>query len=31
MCDEVVVGVHSDSEIGKHKGPTIMSNEERIE
>jgi len=31
MCDELVIGIHSDSEIMKHKGPTIMSDEERVE
>ena len=29
MCDELIVGVHSDSEIQAHKRPPIMSAEER--
>jgi len=29
MGDVLVVGVHSDEEILKNKGPTVMNNEER--
>jgi len=29
MGDFLVVGVHSDAEIEKHKGPTVMKEEER--
>jgi ethanolamine-phosphate cytidylyltransferase len=29
MGDILVVGVHSDSEIEKNKGPTVMNEEER--
>jgi len=29
MCDVLVVGVHSDAEILKNKGPTAMNEEER--
>lgn len=30
MGDILVVGVHSDSEILKHKGPTVMNEKERF-
>lgn len=29
MGDYLVVGVHSDAEVLKHKGPTVMNEEER--
>jgi ethanolamine-phosphate cytidylyltransferase len=29
MGDYLVVGVHSDSEIEHHKGPTVMKEDER--
>jgi len=29
MGDYLVVGVHSDAEIEKHKGPTVMREDER--
>jgi ethanolamine-phosphate cytidylyltransferase len=29
MGDYLVVGVHSDNEISKNKGPTVLNNEER--
>lgn len=29
MGDVLVVGVHSDAEIEKNKGPTVMKEEER--
>lgn len=29
MGDYLVVGVHSDAEIEKHKGPTVMKEQER--
>lgn len=28
-ADQLVVGVHSDKEIEKHKGPPVMTEEER--
>ncbi|RKP18555.1 Nucleotidylyl transferase, partial [Rozella allomycis CSF55] len=31
MGDYLIVGVHSDEEIRKHKGPTVMNQEERYE
>ena len=31
MCDELVVGVNSDEDLIKTKGPTIMTCEERAE
>jgi len=30
LCDVLVVGVHSDAEILKHKGPPVMNEEERL-
>lgn len=30
MGDYLIVGIHSDEEISKHKGPPVMSEEERI-
>lgn len=30
LCDVLVVGVHSDAEILKHKGPCVMNEEERM-
>jgi ethanolamine-phosphate cytidylyltransferase len=29
MGDYLVVGVHSDEEVEKHKGPSVMKEEER--
>ena len=30
ICDELVVGVHSDAEILRNKGPPVMNDEERL-
>jgi len=30
LCDILVVGVHSDAEIAKHKGPPVMNEQERL-
>jgi cytidyltransferase-like protein len=30
LTDILVVGVHSDDEIRRHKGPPVMNNEERL-
>ena len=30
ICDELVVGVHSDAEILRNKGPPVMNNDERM-
>ena len=30
LCDELVLGIHSDVEIAHHKGPTVMSDTERV-
>ena len=30
LCDELVLGIHSDAEILHHKGPTVMNEEERV-
>eukprot|EP00462_Mataza_sp_D1_P021274 CAMPEP_0175138104 /NCGR_PEP_ID=MMETSP0087-20121206/10166_1 /TAXON_ID=136419 /ORGANISM="Unknown Unknown, Strain D1" /LENGTH=427 /DNA_ID=CAMNT_0016420975 /DNA_START=20 /DNA_END=1303 /DNA_ORIENTATION=+ len=30
LCDILVVGVHSDAEIKKHKGPSVMNESERM-
>lgn len=30
LCDVLVVGVHSDAEILRHKGPPVMNDEERM-
>jgi len=30
LCDVLVVGVHSNAEIEKHKGPPVMNDEERL-
>lgn len=29
LCDILVVGIHTDDEIRKHKGPPVMNNDER--
>jgi hypothetical protein len=31
LCDVLVVGIHTDEEITKHKGPPVMNNEQRYE
>lgn len=30
LCDELVVGLHTNAEIAKHKGPAVMNDEERL-
>ena len=30
LCDELVLGIHSDAEIAHHKGPTVMNERERV-
>ena len=30
LCDELVLGIHSDVEIAHHKGPTVMNDTERV-
>ena len=30
LCDELVLGIHSDVEIAHHKGPTVMNDAERV-